>query len=407
MSECQSSVFYHQKKILILTFLYRKFQNLLHLQTMSIRIKEVESKQDLETFIKFPMNLYKDNQYYVPPFINEEKETLDVSKNPVFKDAEARYFLAEKDGKIVGRIAAIINWQEVNGQEKKKMRFGWFDMIDDIEVTKALLAKVEEIGKENKLEYIEGPVGFSNLEKAGMLTFGFEKLATMVGLYNFPYYPQHLETLGFEKANEWVEYELPAPKILPEKVVKFNKIIRERYKLRELKFTKTAEIIPYVDEMFDLLDKTYSNLDTYVPIADYQIEYYKKKYIPYINPDFVNCIVDENNKMIAFAIIMPSYSKAMQKAKGKMFPFGWWHMLQASKKNDSAQFYLIGIDPKFQGKGVTALIFSAMFDTFHRNNIDFLETNPELADNESIQVLWKAYSPVNHKARKTFKKSIN
>ena len=383
-----------------------KLQNLVHLQAMSIHIKEVKSKHDLEAFIKFPMNLYKDNQYYVPPFINEEKETLDVSKNPVFKDAAARYFLAEKEGKIVGRVAAIINWQEVNKQEKKKMRFGWFDMIDDINVTKALLAKVEEIAKENNLEYLEGPVGFSNLEKAGMLTMGFEKLATMVGLYNFPYYPQHLETLGFETANEWVEYELPAPKILPEKVVKFNTIIRERYKLRELKFTKTAEIIPYVDEMFDLLDKTYSELDTYVPIADYQIEYYKKKYIPFINPDFVNCIVDENNKMIAFAITMPSYSKAMQKAKGKLFPFGWWHLMKASKNNDSAQFYLIGIEPKFQGKGVTALIFSAMFDTFNRNNIEFLETNPELADNESIQVLWKSYSPVNHKRRKTFKKSI-
>ena len=383
-----------------------KLQNLVHLQAMSIHIKEVKSKHDLEAFIKFPMNLYKDNQYYVPPFINEEKETLDVSKNPVFKDAAARYFLAEKEGKIVGRVAAIINWQEVNKQEKKKMRFGWFDMIDDINVTKALLTKVEEIAKENNLEYLEGPVGFSNLEKAGMLTMGFEKLATMVGLYNFPYYPQHLETLGFETANEWVEYELPAPKILPEKVVKFNTIIRERYKLRELKFTKTAEIIPYVDEMFDLLDKTYSELDTYVPIADYQIEYYKKKYIPFINPDFVNCIVDENNKMIAFAITMPSYSKAMQKAKGKLFPFGWWHLMKASKNNDSAQFYLIGIEPKFQGKGVTALIFSAMFDTFNRNNIEFLETNPELADNESIQVLWKSYSPVNHKRRKTFKKSI-
>ena len=383
-----------------------KLQNLVHLQAMSIHIKEVKSKHDLEAFIKFPMNLYKDNQYYVPPFINEEKETLDVSKNPVFKDAAARYFLAEKEGEIVGRVAAIINWQEVNKQEKKKMRFGWFDMIDDINVTKALLAKVEEIAKENNLEYLEGPVGFSNLEKAGMLTMGFEKLATMVGLYNFPYYPQHLETLGFETANEWVEYELPAPKILPEKVVKFNTIIRERYKLRELKFTKTAEIIPYVDEMFDLLDKTYSELDTYVPIADYQIEYYKKKYIPFINPDFVNCIVDENNKMIAFAITMPSYSKAMQKAKGKLFPFGWWHLMKASKNNDSAQFYLIGIEPKFQGKGVTALIFSAMFDTFNRNKIEFLETNPELADNESIQVLWKSYSPVNHKRRKTFKKSI-
>lgn len=373
---------------------------------MSIRIKKVESKHDLEAFIKFPMNLYKDNKSYVPPFINEEMETLDVSKNPVFKDAQAHYFIAEKDNKIVGRVAAIINWQEVNKQHKKKMRFGWFDMIDDIEVTKALLAKVEEIGKENKLEYIEGPVGFSNLEKAGMLTKGFDKLATMVGLYNNAYYPEHLEKLGFEKANEWVEFELNAPSELPEKVKKFNRIIRERYKLKELKFTKTAEIIPYVNDMFDLLDKTYSELDTYVPIADYQIEYYKKKYIPFINPDYVNCIVDENGKMVSFAITMPSYSKAMQKAKGKLFPFGWWHLLRASKNNDSAQFYLIGIDPKYQGKGVTALIFNAMFDTFNRNGIKFLETNPELEDNENIQVLWKSYDPVNHKRRKTFKKII-
>lgn len=373
---------------------------------MSIRIKKVQSKHDLEAFIKFPMDLYKDNKNYVPPFINEEKETLDVSKNPVFKDAEAHYFIAEKDNKVVGRVAAIINWQEVNKQHKKKMRFGWFDMIDDIEVTKALLDKVEAIGKENNLEFIEGPVGFSNLEKAGMLTKGFDKLATMVGLYNDPYYPEHLEKLGFEKANEWVEFELDAPNELPEKVIKFNKIVRERYKLRELKFTKTSEIIPYVEDMFDLLDKTYSELDTYVPIADYQIEYYKKKYIPFINPDYVNCIVDENNKMVSFAITMPSYSKAMQKAKGKLLPFGWWHLLRASKKNDSAQFYLIGIDPKYQGKGVTALIFNAMFDTFKRNGIKFLETNPELEDNENIQVLWKSYDPVNHKRRKTFKKSI-
>jgi len=373
---------------------------------MSIRIKKVQSKHDLEAFIKFPMDLYKDNMNYVPPFINEEKETLDVSKNPVFKDAEAHYFIAEKDNKVVGRVAAIINWQEVNKQHKKKMRFGWFDMIDDIEVTKALLDKVEAIGKENNLEFIEGPVGFSNLEKAGMLTKGFDKLATMVGLYNDPYYPEHLEKLGFEKANEWVEFELNVPNELPEKVIKFNKIVRERYRLRELKFTKTSEIIPYVEDMFDLLDKTYSELDTYVPIADYQIEYYKKKYIPFINPDYVNCIVDENNKMVSFAITMPSYSKAMQKAKGKLLPFGWWHLLRASKKNDSAQFYLIGIDPKYQGKGVTALIFNAMFDTFKRNGIKFLETNPELEDNENIQVLWKSYDPVNHKRRKTFKKSI-
>lgn len=373
---------------------------------MKIQVKEVQNKKDLDAFVKFPMKLYKDNPYYVPSLINDEKQAMDKDKNPIFKEAEARYFLAYINEEIVGRVAAIINWKEVNEQGKSKMRFGWFDMIDDIEVTKALLAKVEEIGKQNNLQFVEGPVGFSNLDKAGLLTMGFDKLATMIGLYNAPYYADHLTELGFVTANEWVEYELHAPKVLPEKVIKFNKIIQERYKLRELKFTKTKELLPYVEEMFDLLDKTYSALDTYVPIADYQIKYYKEKYIPFINPDYVNIIVDENNKMVAFAITMPSYSKAFQKAKGKLFPFGWWHLMQANKKNDSAAFYLIGVEPKLQGKGITALIFKAMFETFRRNNIEFLETNPELVENENVQVLWKPYNPVNHKRRKTFKKDI-
>ena len=373
---------------------------------MKIQIREILNDKDLVTFVKFPMNLYKDNLYYVPPIIKDELDALNKEKNPVFKEAEARYFLAYKDNKIVGRIAAIINWKEVKEQGKNKMRFGWFDVIDDIQVTKALLNKVIEIGKANQLEYMEGPVGFSNLDKAGLLTAGFDKLATMVGLYNAPYYAKHFEELGFTTANEWTEFALEMPKELPEKVIKFNQIVQERYKLKELTFTKTNQLIPYVEEMFDLLDKTYSSLDTYVPIPDYQIEHYKKKYIPFINPDYVNIIVDENNKMVAFAITMPSYSKALQKAKGKIFPFGWFYLLRANRNNNAAAFYLIGIDPKYQGKGVTALIFNAMYQTFKRNGIKHLETNPELVENESIQVLWKAYNPVNHKRRKTFRKEL-
>ncbi len=373
---------------------------------MCIQIKEVTTKHELDLFIKFPMKLYKTNPCYVPPFINEEKETLDREKNPVFAHAEAHYFLAYKAQNVVGRIAAIINWDEVNNQGKSKMRFGWFDTIDDLSVTEALLNKVKEIGLAHSLTYMEGPVGFSNLEKAGLLTMGFDQLATMVTLYNDAYYAKHFQQLGFETANEWVEYALDFPSVLPEKVVKFNTIIKERYGLAELKFKKTADLLPYVDQMFHLLDETYRSLDTYVPIAEDQIVYYKKKYIPFINPDFVNCVVDKEGQMIAFAITMPSYSKAMQKAKGKLYPFGWWHLWQANRKNDAAAFYLIGIHPKYQGKGVTALIFSAMFDTFQRNGIKFLETNPELVENESIQVLWKTYNPVNHKRRKTFKKGF-
>lgn len=373
---------------------------------MCIQIIEVKTKQELDTFVKFPMELYKDNLYYVPPFINEEKETLDREKNPVFEHAKAQYFLAYKGKKVVGRIAGIINWEEVNNLLKPKMRFGWFDVINDVDVSKALLDAVEEIGRENGLNYMEGPVGFSNLDKAGLLTKGYDRIATMVTLYNEAYYAEHFEVLGFETANEWVEYALDFPTVLPSKVVKFTKIIEERYQLSELKFRKTDDILPHVEQMFKLLDKTYNSLATYVPITDEQIAYYKKKYIPFINPDFVNCVVDRAGEMVAFAITMPSYSQALQKANGRLYPFGWWHLLKANRKNDSAAFYLIGIHPKYQGKGVTALIFSAMFDTFQRHGIKFLETNPELADNESIQLLWKAYNPVNHKRRKTFKKDI-
>ncbi len=374
---------------------------------MHVLIKKVSTKKELEKFIKFPMKLYANNPYYVPPLISEEIVTLSPLKNPVFSHAEAHYYLAYKNNEIVGRIAAIINWKEVREQGKKKVRFGWFDVIDDQEVTKLLLDKVFELGCENQLQEIEGPVGFSNLEKAGLLTFGFDKIATMVTLYNHSYYEKHLLDLGFETSNEWVEYEIDTPTVLPEKVVKFSKIVKERYGLKDLKFKNSNEIIPYVDEMFDLINKTYAHLATYVPIAQEQINYYKEKYIKIINPDFVNCIVNDEGRLVAFAITMPSYSKALQKAKGSLYPFGWIHFLKASRKNDSAAFYLIGVDPKFQNKGVTAIIFQQMFDAFHKYGIKYLETNPELIENKSIQALWEQYKPVNHKKRKSFRKDLD
>lgn len=371
-----------------------------------IEVIEVKDKKGLKLFVKYPMKLYKNNPYYVPPIINEELEVLDHDKNPVFNNAKAKYYLAYKGGEIVGRIAAIINWKEVKEQEKPKVRFGWFDVIDDIEVTKALLEKVYELGKQHQLEYAEGPVGFSNLDKAGLLTKGFDKVATMVTWYNASYYEHHLRELGYETAIEWVEYELEVPTSLPPKVIKFTNLIKDRYKLKVKQFKSKEELKPMVDPMFKLLDKTYGHLESYVPIPEFQIEHYKDKYINFINPDFVSCIEDENGELIAFAITMPSYSKALQKAKGKLMPFGWWHLLQASKKNDSAAFYLIGIDPKYQGKGITAIVFSEMFNTFNKYGVKYLETNPEISDNKSIQQLWKDYEPNNHKRRMSFRKYL-
>lgn len=374
---------------------------------MSVSLKEVNNHRDLIKFIRFPMKLHKGNKYYVPPLISEEINTLDKSKNGIFKNsmATARYFLAYKNGKIVGRIAAIVNWKEVREQKKSKARFGWFDFIDDKEVSKALIDKAKEFGKSLGLETLEGPVGFSNLDKAGLLTKGFNEIPTMVTLYNSEYYKQHLIDLGFEKASTWLEYKLTLLEELPSRVVKFNKLIKKRYNLSLLRFKNKHELKEIVEPMFELLDKTYGHLSSYVPFEDEQIQYYKDKYINFINPEFVTCVIDSDKKLIAFAVTMPSYSKALQKAKGKLFPLGWYHFYKASKKNDTAAFYLIGIDPEYQGKGITAIVFTEMFRTFKKYGIINLETNPELEENKSIQALWKDYNPVNHKVRKTY--SIN
>ena len=371
-----------------------------------IKIKEISSKGDLATFVKFPFELYKDSPYYVPSIIKEEIDVLNPKKNPVFKNAVAKYFLAYKEDRVVGRIAAIINWIEVKEQEKSKVRFGWFDFIDDLEVSKALLNKVAEFGASQELTYMEGPVGFSNMDKAGILIKGFDELNTMITWYNYPYYAKHMEELGFEPAATWVEYKIKVPSEIKDKVIKFSDIIKEKYDLKLLKFRKSKDLLKYADDMFDLLNKTYSHLQTFVPIQPHQIEMYKKKYLPYLNPEYIVCIADKDDKLIAFSIVMPSFSKALKKMNGKIYPLRFLHILRAQKRNDTAAFYLIGIDPTYQNKGVTALIFKEMNQTFIRNGIETVETNPELEENKAIQALWNGYENEQHKMRRTFRKNL-
>ena len=371
-----------------------------------IEITKVTNKKQLKEFVTFPFGLYKDCPYWVPPLINDEMETLDENKNPVFKNAEAEYYLAVKDGKTAGRIAVIVNRLEIEEIGKKKVRFGWFDVIDDIEVTKTLLEKVYEKGHELQLEYAEGPVGFSNMEKAGILVEGYEEMNTMITWYHYPYYKEHFKKLGFETQATWVEFKLEIPPSIKEKVAKFSRIVRERYGLSGIRFKNKKEILPYVDEMFGLLNNTYNTLQTFVPIQQYQIDYYKEKYFNFIHPDYITCIKDQNGKLIAFSIVMPSFTKALKKANGSLFPFGWYHLWQAQRKNDRAAFYLIGIDPEYQGKGVTAIIFEEMQYLFNSKGIHKVETNPELEENTAVQLLWKDYNPKMHKKRSTFRKSL-
>ncbi|AZA86850.1 N-acetyltransferase [Chryseobacterium shandongense] len=371
-----------------------------------ISVIEVKTTDQLKQFVRFPMDLYKNNPYYVPSFINDEINIWNPAENPAMQYSEAKQFLAFKDNQIVGRIAVMINHKEEKELGIRKVRFGWIDFIDDREVSKALIDTVITYAREKSIKKIEGPMGFTNLDKAGMLTLGFDKLATMIGIYNHRYYPEHLENLGLQKEKEWVEFEIMFPETLPEKIYKFNELISQKYKLKVLKFKSKEEILQYVDAMFDLLDETYKHLSTYTPISDEQRKTYKEKYFKLIDKDFIICIADADNNLVSFAITMPSYSKALQKSKGKLFPFGWWHFLQAGRKNDRANFYLIGIHPDYQRRGVTSIIFKEIWDIFNKKGVKYLETNPELEENKSIQLLWQDYNPVNHKRRRTYSLNI-
>ena len=372
-----------------------------------ILIKEAKTKKELTEFVKFPFSLYKNNPYWVPPIIVDELETFDKTKNPAFENAEAHFFLAYKNNEIVGRIAVIINWAEVNNQQKKKLRFGWFDVIDDIEVSKMLLNQAHRIGKENNLEYIEGPMGFSNLDKVGLLTAGYDEIGTMITWYNHPYYVSHFEQLGYKTEKEYLEHKFPFSNVKPIFFEKAHELIKKRYQLRPINFRKTSEVMPYVDKMFDLFNSSYANLSSFVAVSDVQKEYFKKKYINFINPEYIKYVEDHQGNLVAFAIVMPSFSKALQKANGKLFPFGFIHLLSARKNSKDVVFYLIGVHPDYQNKGVTAIIFNEYYKTFTEKGIVNCIRTPELADNIAIQLMWKNFDPIVHCKRKTVSKEIS
>ncbi len=371
-----------------------------------IQIREARSKKELKAFVRFPFALYRNSPYWVPPIISEELSSFDTAVNPVFKQAEARFFTASSNGKLVGRIAAIVNWGEVRGQGLRKMRFGWFDFEDDLAVSKALLEKVAEIGKAHGLEYLEGPMGFSNLDKVGVLTEGFDHIGTMVTWYNHPYYARHLETLGFAVEKEYIESKFPASNADPKYFMRIESIIRQRFGLRPLNFRKTADLMPWVDQMFDLFNTTYAGLSSFVAISEAQKAFMKKKFISFINPEYIKFVLDREDRLVAFAIVMPSYSKALQKARGRLFPIGFLHLLWARKYNRDAIFYLIGIRPEYQNKGVTAIIFKEYHEIFNKKRVQMCYRTPELADNFAIQQIWKNFDPEVYQRRCTYRKAL-
>ena len=379
----------------------------------SIQIKRVETKKDLKQFIEFHYDLYKGSPYDVPNLYSDEVNTLSKNKNAAFDFCEAEYFLALKEGKIVGRVAAIINHKANEKWKKKDVRFGWIDFIDDIEVSRALFEAVEDYGRRKGMNDIVGPLGFTDMDPEGMLTWGFDKLGTMATIYNYEYYPQHMEKLGgWEKDNDYVEYYLVVPEKSPEKYTKIAEMVEKRYNLHVRKLTK-KDIFQggYGKKLFDLINLTYSDLYGFSELTDRQIDQYVKMYFPFADLNLVTVIEDGNkdNQLAGLGITIPSLSHALQKCRrGRLFPFGWWHLLRAIKfhKTDGVDLLLMGFLPEYRSKGANALLFADLIPRYVDYGFKWGETQVEMESNEGVQSQWGPLDPINHKKRRCYRRSL-
>ena len=379
----------------------------------SVQIKRVETKKDLKAFIECHYDLYEGNQYDAPNLYSDEFNTLSKDKNAAFDFCEAEYFLALKEGKVVGRVAAIINNKANEKWDKQDVRFGWIDFIDDIEVSKALLKAVEDYGREKGMTSVVGPLGFTDMDPEGMLTWGFDQLGTMATIYNYDYYPKHMEKLGgWEKDNDYVEYRLDVPETAPEKYTKIAEMVEKRYNLHVRKLTK-KEIFEggYGKKLFDLINVTYANLYGFSELTDRQIDQYVKMYFPLADLDLITVIEDGNkdNQLVGLAITIPSLTRALQKChRGRLFPFGWWHLLRAIKfhKTEVVDLLLIGVLPEYRSKGANSLVFADLIPRYVKYGFKWGETHVEMETNESVQSQWGPLDPIMHKKRRCYRKAI-
>lgn len=372
----------------------------------SVVIKEVVTKRGLKDFISFPYKLYAGNKFWIPPLRFDERRTLDKKKNPAFDYCEARYWLAYRNGEIVGRIAGILNKSYIKKWGNNYLRFGWIDFIDDAGVSKALLETIERWAGELGMKAVHGPLGFTDLDREGMLVEGFEELGTMATLYNYPYYPLHLEKFGYRKDADWFEFEIKTPARIPERVERMADIVRRRYNLKIVKAKKAKELLPYAKDMFHVLNDAFENLYGVVTLTERQIDFYVKQYFGFIRPEFVTLILDEKNKVAAFGISMPSLSKALLKCRGRIFPFGFIYLLRALKKNNVADLLLTAVRPDLQDKGLTALLMKEMGNAYSRHGIKKAESHPELEVNTKVQAFWKHFEVRKHKRRRCFIKFL-
>ena len=371
-----------------------------------VEIRKVESLRDLKCFVDFPNKLYKGNSYYVPALRMDELNTLRRDKNPAYEFCDAEYFLAYRDGEMVGRIGVILNTRSNETWNQKRVRITRLDFIDDAEVFDTLIDAAEQWAKEKGMKEVQGPLGFTDMDFEGMLVEGFEELGTFATIYNHPYYMEHMIRRGFTKDVDWMEFQIVIPDEPNEKVARLAEIVKRKFGYRLLKFKKTKEILPWAHQMFDVLEEAYEQLYGVAPLTPELVDAYIDQYIGFANPDFIKLVVDQNDELVAFGITFPSFSRAMQKSGGRLLPFGFIPILRSIKKNDRLDLYLVGIKPEHQGKGVNALMMDAITREAIKYNMKITESNPELETNDKVQSQWKFYETRQHRRRRCFVKAV-
>lgn len=377
---------------------------------MSVEIRKVQTKKELKEFIHFANDLYKGDEYYAPSLISDDYNTFDPKKNGAFDFCQAQMFLAYKDGKIAGRVMAIINNRANETWKVKQVRYGWIDFINDEEVAKALLDAVAAWGKERGMTDIAGPLGFTDFDPEGMLVEGFERVATMIGIYNYPYYPQILEKLGYTKETDWMEYRITIPDELPERYYKYADIVIAKNKLNVRKVTRRMiNKENYGRKFFKLINETYYKLYGFSLLSDKQIDDYTKLYLGLLDTRMVSFIENEKGELVAAGVTMPDLTAALQKCGGKLFPFGWFHLLKAIfwKPCDTLDMLLVGVREDYRGKGLNAVLVTDLYPRLKAMGFKYAETTAELETNDSIQAMWKYFEREQHKRRRVYAKKID
>jgi ribosomal protein S18 acetylase RimI-like enzyme len=371
-----------------------------------ISVKIVETNSELRDFIKFPDILYKGNKFRVTPLHSIEMGTLDKKKNPAFDYCESEYWLAYQNNKIVGRIAALINHKSNEIRNTKNARFGWIDFIDNYEISELLIKTAENWAKEKGMLHVHGPFGFTDLDLEGMLVDGFNEIGTQAVLYNYPYYPVHLEKLGYTKEADWLQFEMKVPDKVPEKIIRISNIVKEKYGLKVLKANKPKDILPYSKKMFKTLNESFENLHEFVPLTEKQIIAYTKQYFSLINPKYVCFVLDKDDDVVGFGISIFSLSKALIKAKGKLFPTGFIHILKALRKNDTVDMLLQGVKPQYQNKGIPSIFFAEMMQAYIDNNIKTAISSHALENNPAAYLMFQDFEHRQHLRRRSYCKNL-